>query len=116
MVVRNLIVISAGSRRYCLRDAADRRRHRRGEQRDLTLGGVWPENPLDVFDETHPQHFVGFIEHDGFQPAELQRAAAHVIHQPARRTDDHVHAAFQLPQLHRVILTAVHRQHVKSLR
>ncbi len=98
-----------------LRDTPDHRRHRRRKQRDLTLGRRLPENPLDVFDEAHPQHFVGFVEHDGLQRAEFQRAAAHVIHQAPRRADDDVHAAFQLPQLHRVILTAVDRQHVESL-
>src|SRR3546814_9565066 len=46
-----------------LRDALDRRWHGRREQRDLTRVRRGLEDGFDVLDETHLQHFVGFVEH-----------------------------------------------------
>ncbi len=46
--------------------------------------------------------------------AEFQRSATHVIHQPAGCADDDVHAAFELTQLHRVVLAAVYRQYLEA--
>ena len=51
------------------------------------------EDPLDVVDETHLQHLVGFVEHEAGHSAEVERAALDVVHHAARRADDDVRAA-----------------------
>jgi len=72
------------------------------------------ENPGDVVDEAHAQHFVGFVEHHEAQLVEHQAAPFEVIHHPARRADDDMRAARQLAQLHHHALPAIYRQHVKA--
>ena len=48
------------------------------------------------------------------QAAELQRALAHVVHQPTRGSDDNLYAAFKLPNLAAIFLAPVNRQNMKS--
>ena len=50
------------------------------------------EDPLDVRQEAHVQHSVGFVEHQHLEPAELGVRLLEVVEQPARGRDDHVHA------------------------
>ncbi len=98
-----------------LRDATDRRGHRRGEERDLARRGRLLEDPLDVVDETHLQHLVRLVEHEALDAAQVERAALDVIDHAARRADDDVRAALQARELRRVALAAVDRQHVEAL-
>ena len=98
-----------------LGDAADRGRQRRREQGDLPGGRCLLEDPLDVVDEAHLQHLVGFVEHDAGDAAEVQRAALDVVHHAARSADHDVSAALQAHQLRRVALPAIDRQHMESL-
>ena len=72
------------------------------------------EDPLDVVDEAHAQHLVGLVEHQRLQTRDIQGAAAHVIHDPARRSHHDLNAAAQLIELHPHALPAVDRQHVKA--
>jgi hypothetical protein len=97
------------------RNALDFFRHGRREQRHLTLLRQLLQHPLDVVDETHAQHLIRLIQYQRLQGIQPERALAHVVHYPARGTDNHMHAAFQLPYLPRVILAAIDRQHVKTL-
>ena len=98
-------------REVLLRDPADLRRHRRGEQRHvLAVGGVG-EDRLDVLGEAHLQHLVGLVEDEEAQLAQVERALLEVVHDAARGADDDVHAATQRGQLHAVALAAVDRQH-----
>ena len=53
-----------GRMQMALRDATHFSGHRRGEQRDLSFLRRLFENPFDVVDEAHAQHFVRFIEHE----------------------------------------------------
>ena len=92
-----------------LGDPADRIGHGGREERDLPLGRGLGEDPFHVFREAHPQHFVGFVQHQPAQAVELERAAVHVVHDPARRAHDDVDAAIELPELDLVILAAVDR-------
>ena len=48
---------------------------------------------LDVGQEAHVEHAVGFIEHEVLEPGELGVRLAEVVEQPARRRDDDVDAA-----------------------
>ena len=93
---------------------ANFRRHGGGKQGGLAIAWRLFQYPFDIVDETHPQHFVRFVQNQGFQLVEFQGAATHVIHDPARRADYHMGAAVQLPQLGGVILAAVDRQHMKA--
>ncbi len=95
-----------------LRDPPDLRGHGRREERDvLVLGGVG-EDRLDVLGEAHVEHLVGLVEHQEAQLGEVEGALVEVVHDPAGRADDDVHAAAQGRELHAVPLAAVDRQHL----
>ena len=49
-----------------LGDALDGRRHGGREQGGLTAFRCFLQNTFDIVDETHAQHFIGFVEHEGF--------------------------------------------------
>jgi hypothetical protein len=70
---------------------------------------------LDVVDEAHAQHFVGFVQHQGLQLRQVERAFVQVVDHAARGADDDLHAAAQRRQLRAVALAAVDRQHVEVL-
>ena len=50
--------------------------HRRGEQHGLAGAGGHGEDRLDVLDEPHFEHLVGFVEHDRPDGVQAQRPAA----------------------------------------
>ena len=85
----------------------DRRRHRGAEQQRLPRCGAAAQNPFDVGPKADVEHAIGFVEHDEFQVAERQRAAAHVIQHAAGRADDDLGAALQLFDLAADRLAAV---------
>ena len=97
-----------------LRDALDGRRHGRREQRGLARLRGLLQDRLDIVDEAHAQHFVGFVEHQGPQLREVERALFEVIDDAARRADHDVHAARKRGELRAVALAAVDRQHVEA--
>ncbi len=70
---------------------------------------------LDVVDEAHAQHLVGFVQHQGLELAEVEGAFFDVVDHAARGRHDHVHAAAQCRQLRAIALAAVDRQHVEAL-
>ncbi len=86
----------------------------RREQRHLLFLGHLAEDALDVLDETHAQHLVGLVDDDGRELVELQRFAAQMILDTARRADDGVHAAAQLLELKVHARAAIDGQHVKA--
>ncbi len=53
------------------------------EEQGLPLGGQQGQDLLDVPDEAHVEHAVGFIQHQDLQLAEIQVALALVIQQAA---------------------------------
>ncbi len=97
-----------------LRDAADLRRHGRREQRDLAAFRQLLEHGLDVVDEAHAQHFVGFVQYQRLQLGQVQGAAVEVVDDAAGGADHDVHATAQRRQLLAVRLAAVHRQHAEA--
>lgn len=94
-----------------LGEATDLRRHGGREEHDLTGAGELLKHPLDIVDETHAQHFVGLIKHEGPQTGNIQSALADVVHDPARGTDDDLDAPTQLLDLVPEIDPAVNRQY-----
>ena len=92
-------------------DAADRRRHGGGEERDLfVLRGVG-EDTFDILGETHLQHLVGLVKHQVVQVGQVQRAALEVVDDPARSAHHDLGPTPQARQLHGVGLAAVDRQY-----
>jgi hypothetical protein len=86
------------------REPRDRLRDRRREQQCAALDRRGVKQTLEVLAEAHVEHLVGLVEHDRGQLAEHQHAAIEMIAQPARRTDDDVHALAQrmrfAPRIH----------------
>ena len=95
-------------------DLLDDRRHRGRKQGGLPGVGRMFQNPLDIIDEAHAQHFVGFIQNQGLQVFEIQGFAADVIHDSPGGADDDVDATRQLPQLLAHALAAVDGQDVEA--
>ena len=48
---------------------------------------------LDVVDEAHVEHAIGFVEHQHFDLVEAQRALVNQIEQAAGRRNQHFDAA-----------------------
>ena len=88
----------------------NRQRHGGGEQRGLAGFRGILQNGLDILAEAHVQHLVGLIQNGHLHAGNIQRAAAHVVHHAAGRTDDDLHTAVQLAKLTLNGRAAVHRQ------
>jgi hypothetical protein len=89
----------------------------RGEQQVLALLGQQREDALDVADEAHVEHAVGFVQHQRLHGREVERALLHVVEQAAGRGDQdverareavdlrlHAHTAEDHGRLHRRVL------------
>ena len=76
-------------------DAADFGGHRRGEEQRLPGERDHLADPLDVGNEAHIQHAVGFVDHQQFDAGEQEAAALGMVEQPAGRCDQDVDAAGQ---------------------
>ena len=48
------------------------------------------DDPLDVRDESHVEHSVGFVDHQHFDLREVEAAAARIIDDPPGGSDDDV--------------------------
>ena len=100
--------------RVFLDQLLDRARDGGGEENRLPLLGRGLENQFDVVAETHVEHDVHLVEDDHLDGVEPERAAAHVVHDAARRADDDVRALAQPEELAVVGLAAVDRQRVEA--
>ena len=79
-----------------LGDAPDFRRHGGGEEQRLAGERHELADALDVGNEAHVEHAVGFVDHQQFDAGEQQPSALEMIEQAARRRDQHVDAAREL--------------------
>ena len=68
------------------------------EQQGLARGRRGGDDVLDVVDEAHVEHAVGFVEHQHFELREINLAGFHVVDQAARRGHEDLRIACQ--QLH----------------
>ena len=82
-----------------LGDAPDFRRHGRGEEQRLPGERHQLADALDVGDEAHVEHPVGFVDDEKLDAGHQEPAALGVIEQAARRRDQHVDAARELAVL-----------------
>ncbi len=87
--VRGVVEVVVGER-------ADRRRHRRREQRRLAAVGRQAQDLLDVLEEAEVEHLVGLVEHDEAAVVEHERVAADEVEHAADGADDDVPAGLQL--------------------
>ena len=69
------------------------------EQQALLLLRQHGQHLLDVVDEAHVQHAVGFVEHEDLHVLQVQRALLVVVQQAARRGHQDVHALAQAVDL-----------------
>ena len=79
-----------------LGDALDFRRHGRREEQGLAGERNELADALDVGDEAHVEHAVGFVDDQKLDAGEQQPPALEMIEQPAGRRDQHVDAAREL--------------------
>ena len=77
-------------------EAGDFRRHRRREEQRLAGERHQLADPLDVGNEAHVEHPVGFVDHQDFDRVQEQAAALGEIEQASGGRDDHVGAARDL--------------------
>ena len=84
-----------GVRQELVSEPLDRRRHRRREQQSLAVRGQLGADILDVGDEPHVKHAVGFVDHQQIAAGEQNLAALEQIHQAAGGRDQHVDALFE---------------------
>ena len=80
-------------------------------------GGGAGQDGLDVIDETHRKHFVGFVEHHGLDTAQVEAVAFEQVEHAAGGADHHIHALVEAVDLRAVGLPAVDGQdaHVAKL-
>ena len=83
-------------RHVACRKCLDAVRHRRGKQHELAVRGRRLEQRLDIFDETEAHHLIGLVEDDLVDLREVDRLAAQVVEQAARRADDELRVAAEL--------------------
>ena len=77
-------------------DALDFRRHGGGEEQSLPRERHQLADALDVGDEAHVEHAVGFVDDQQLDAGEQQAAALGMVEQAAGRGDQHVDAADEL--------------------
>ena len=85
------------------------------EHHGLALGGQGLGDEVDVVDEAHVQHAVGFVQHQGLHAGQHGAARTHQVHQAAGRGDQDVQRAAQCLQLRVVGHTAHHAGHAQAL-
>ena len=96
-----------------VRHTTDHIRHGGREQGDLTIVRALLDDPFDIIDEAHAQHFVGFVQYQSAQCGQVQLTLAHQVHDPARRTHDHLGATAQRADLGLIRRTAIDRQYME---
>ncbi len=79
-----------------LGDAPDLRRHGGGEEQRLARERNELADALDVGNEAHVEHAVGFVDHQQFDAGEQQPSALEMVEQATGRRDQNVDAAGEL--------------------
>jgi hypothetical protein len=76
--------------------ALDLRRHGCREEQGLPREGEEFADALDIGNEAHIQHAVGFVDDEDLDAVQQELAAPKMVEQPAGRGDHHVGAAVEL--------------------
>jgi hypothetical protein len=88
-----------GIAQHRIGEARDFLRHGGGEEQCLPSFRKHRDNLLDVVDEAHIEHAVGFVENQHFYLVEPQRTAVHQIEQAAGCGHKYFHASRQRADL-----------------
>ena len=88
-------VTSFGLLQEAVGQPLDLGRHGGREEQRLAKLRQQADDPLDVGDEAHVEHAVGFVDHQDLDVVQQDAAALDVVEQPARRGDQHVGAALE---------------------
>ncbi len=88
-------------------------RHGGREEQRLADPRQEPDDALDIGDEAHVEHAVGFVDHQDLDVREQDLAALEQVDQPARRRDQHVDAAVELALLVGEAFAADEQRHVE---
>ena len=91
----------------------DLRRHGRREEQGLSQRRKGGDDPLDVGNEPHVEHAVGFVDHQDLDVVQQDAAALEMVEQPAWRGDQHVGASLQRALLDGEAHAADQQRHVK---
>ena len=87
----------------------NRTRHGCREQHRLAPSRQSGDDPLNIRQEAQVEHFVGLVEDDGRDFAELENPTAVQVEQTARSSDDDIGAGLERFNLRFVVPTAVDR-------
>ena len=90
---------AGGVAQHLVGELGDFLRHGGGEEQRLPFLAQHGDDPLDVVDEAHVEHAVGFVEHQHLDLVEAQRALVHQIDQAAGRGHQHFDAVRQRADL-----------------
>ncbi len=88
-------------------------RNRRREEKCLPLLRTFFDNSPDIGKKAHVQHPIDLIEDEKFKPREVERAALHVIEQPARCGHDDIKAPAESLVLPAVANSPVDQSHLE---
>ena len=84
-----------GSPHVFFGQAKDRTGHGRGKQHGLPFRRNARHDFFHVFNKTHVQHFIRFVQNKVADIVQLDRPPADMIQQASRRADDDLHTALQ---------------------
>ena len=76
-------------------DVHDLAGDRGGKHAEVAAGFELVENARDIVDKAHVEHTVRLVDDDGFDAFKPDRAALHVVREPARRGDNDLRTLFQ---------------------
>ena len=99
-----------GLAQHLRRHPQDLAGQRRREEQRLAIGWQRRQDALHVGPEAHVHHAVGLVEHEHLHPEQVHGVVPHVVHQPARRRDDDVHAGLERAFLRAHLDAAEHRR------
>ena len=97
-----------------VRDLLDFFGHGGRKEQHFTLLGYFGKNCVDAVEETHVEHFVGFVHDYGRNMVELYRATFDQVDEPSRCGDYDVYAFFQCFYLTLDTRTSIYGQYAQS--
>ena len=87
--------------------------HGGAKEGSLAFGGRHRKDLFDLFDESHIEHFVSFIEDDGLDLAQDEDAALEQVVQTTRCANHNIHAALKAVDLRTVRLPAINSEYAR---
>ena len=87
-------------------------RHRGAEKGALAIRRDFFQDGIHVFHESHVEHLVGFVEHDGLHAGEHDGSALDMVDKAPRSRNDNVRGTLECAHLDGDVLPAVNRNHV----